>query len=84
MTTDLCGMACVKPGNLCEQLALAEAKGGAGEAIMWGLADEPRLIAHYGRGPWIKKQHVHQCPDGRKLVIHYFSNGVVNVELKFV
>jgi hypothetical protein len=45
---------------------------------------EPRLVAHYGPGPWIKKQHTHTCSNGKKLVIHYFSNGKgLNVELKF-
>jgi hypothetical protein len=52
---------------------------------MWNFGDEPRLIAHYGPGPWVKMQHTHYCPDGRKLNIHYFSNGKgLNVELKFV
>jgi RHS repeat-associated protein len=78
------GIPDVQPGNLCEKLALAEAKAGAGVPIMSGLADSPRLVAIYGPGPWIKKQHTHRCPDGRLLVIHYFSNGMVNVELKFV
>jgi len=75
-----------EPGDLCEQLALAEAKAGAGEVIMNNLADEPRLVAHYGKGPWVKKQHTHNCFDGRKLVIHYFHNPRTgqNVELKFV
>ena len=73
-----------KPQDLCEQLALAEAKAGAGEPIMGSMADEPRLIAHYGVGPWVKMQHKHRCPDGRLVVIHYFSNGRgLNVELKF-
>jgi hypothetical protein len=63
---------------------LAEAKAGAGEPIMGEMQDAPRLIAHYGAGLWIKKQHRHTCPDGRVLTIHYFSNGKVNVELKFV
>ena len=75
----------VLPGDLCAQLALAEAKAGAGVPIMGAMADAPRLVAIYGPGPWIKKQHTHICPDGRKLVIHYFSNGSgLNVELKFV
>lgn len=72
------------PDDLCEQLALAEAKGGEGRIIMTGLADEPRLVAHYGRGPWVKKQHKRTCPGGRTLTIHYFSNNRgLNVELKF-
>ncbi len=77
----------VSPGDLCEQLALAEAKAGAGYPIMTGLEmkDAPRLVAHYGPGPWIKKQHTHSCQNGRKLTIHYFTNGRgLNVELKFV
>jgi hypothetical protein len=41
-------------------------------------------VALYGPGPWIKMQHTHVCPDGRKVVIHYFTNGRgLNVELKF-
>ena len=72
-----------QPEELCEQLALAEAQGGAGRQIMGELGDAPRLIALYGPGPWVKKQHTHRCPDGRLLVIHYFSNGKRNVELKF-
>jgi RHS repeat-associated protein len=73
-----------EPNDICEQMALAEAKAGAGTVEMTDLADEPRLVAHYGPGPWVKKKHVHQCPDGRLLVIHYFSNQRgLNVELKF-
>ncbi|MCL1620230.1 RHS repeat domain-containing protein [Ralstonia pseudosolanacearum] len=74
----------VQPNDLCEQLALAEAKAGAGYPIMGQMGDEPRLVALYGPGPWIKKQHTHICPNGRKVVIHYFSNNRgKNVELKF-
>ncbi|WP_459204316.1 RHS repeat-associated core domain-containing protein (plasmid) [Ralstonia pseudosolanacearum] len=74
----------VQPNDLCEQFALAEAKAGAGYPIMGKMGDEPRLIALYGPGPWIKKQHTHICPNGRKVVIHYFSNNRgKNVELKF-
>jgi RHS repeat-associated protein len=74
----------VCPDDLCEQLALAEAKAGAGVPIMGQMADEPRLVAHYGPGPWVKMEHKHVCPDGRVLVIHYFSNRRgLNVELKF-
>jgi len=74
----------VCPDDFCEQLALAEAKAGAGTPIMGELGDEPRLVAHYGRGPWRKMAHRHMCADGRQLVIHYFTNGRgLNVELKF-
>jgi hypothetical protein len=76
------------PKDLCEQLALAEAKAkakaGAGTPIMGQMGDEPCLVAVYGPGPWVKKQHIHICSNGRRLVIHYFSNGRgMNVELKF-
>lgn len=74
----------VEPTDLCEQMALAAAKAGAGTVEMENLGDEPRLIALYGKGPWVKKRYVHDCPNGRRLIIHYFSNGVLNVELKFV
>jgi hypothetical protein len=73
----------VEPADLCEELALAEAKAGAGTDIMGLMGDEPRLIALYGPGPWRKRQHIHVCANGRRLVIHYFSNGLMNVELKF-
>ncbi|WP_155520937.1 hypothetical protein [Ralstonia solanacearum] len=74
----------VLPNDFCEQLALAEAKAGAGYPIMGSMGDEPRLIALYGPGPWIKKQYTHICSNGRKVVIHYFSNNRgLNVELKF-
>jgi hypothetical protein len=47
------------------------------------LRDLPRLVAHYELGNWVKMQHTHICPDGRRVVIHYFSNGAeLNVELK--
>jgi RHS repeat-associated protein len=75
----------VQPKDFCEQLALAEAKAGAGRPIMGTMGDEPRLIAHYGPGPWSKREHIHTCANGRRLTIHYFTNGRgVNVELKFV
>ncbi|WP_309663539.1 hypothetical protein, partial [Tabrizicola sp.] len=74
----------VCPNDFCEQLALEEAKAGAGRTIPIKLGDEPRIVAHYGLGPWVKKEHTHVCADGRKLVIHYFSNNRGrNVELKF-
>ena len=76
-----------EPDDLCEQLALAEANAGAGYQIMHGekMGDEPRLIAHYGIGPWIKKEHKKTCYSGRQKVIHYFHSlsSRKNVELKF-
>jgi hypothetical protein len=71
------------PTDLCEQLALAAAKAGAGRYKMGPMGDAPRLIAFYGPGPWRKKEYVHTCPNGKRLTIHYFSNGRMNVELKF-
>lgn len=69
--------------DLCEQLALAEAKPGAGSPRMGAMGDEPRLVAHYGAGPWVKMHHEHRCPNGRLVVIHYFTNTRgKNVELK--
>jgi len=74
----------VESNDFCEQLALAEAKAGAGTVIISNLGDEPRLIALYGPGPWVKMRHRHICADGRVIVIHYFSNlRGKNVELKF-
>lgn len=76
-----------EPEDLCEQLVLAEAKAGAGSHIMKGeiMNDEPRLIAHYGAGPWIKKQHLKICSNGKQKIIHYFHSlsSYKNVELKF-
>ena len=74
------------PDDLCEQLAFAEAKAGAGRVIMRNLGDEPRLIAHYGPGPWVKKQYTKYCPGGKKVTIHYFNSlsSGLNVELKKV
>lgn len=75
----------VEPDDLCEQMALAEAKAGAGYPIIGQMGDEPRLIAHYGPGPWIKKEHKHMCINGRMKEIHYFHSLSTNknVELKF-
>ncbi|WP_173910732.1 hypothetical protein [Acinetobacter sp. Marseille-Q1618] len=76
-----------EPKDLCEQLVLAEAKAGAGYQIMHDakIGDEPRLIAHYGMGPWIKKEHKKTCSNGKQKVIHYFHSlsSYKNVELKF-
>ena len=50
--------------NLTEQMALEEARGGAGQKIMDGLNDP----AFKGMEKW---QHVHVNSDGSKTVIHY-------------
>ncbi|MEH6474116.1 MAG: hypothetical protein V7727_00445 [Sneathiella sp.] len=46
----------VDPDDLCEQMILMAAKAGAGEIKMRNLVDEPRLVAHYGPGRWVKKE----------------------------
>jgi hypothetical protein len=76
----------VTPKDSCEYWALAEAKAGAGTLIMDNLGDAPRLNAIYGPGPWVKFQHVKNCPGGKKVVIHYFKSlsSLQNVELKIV
>src|SRR4030042_5430771 len=62
------------PRNLAEQLALEEAKGGAGKRIMEDMIKDPR----YPKELWAKMQHVHTItnPDGSKthIVIHYWRN----------
>jgi hypothetical protein len=57
--------------NLKEQLAMQEAKAGAGEMIIppSGIGD-PRLAG----GFWAKFQHVHKAPDGTNYTIHYMKN----------
>ena len=55
------------PNTLSEELAMEEAKHGAGEVIIQSLKD-PRY-----RG-WQKMQHVHRNPDGSNTVIHYIRN----------
>lgn len=73
------------PRTLAEQLTMQEARAGAGEVAMRNLADEPRLVDNYGPGEWVKMQHTHQTPDGRKINIHWFRNQTTgqNVEFKF-
>lgn len=56
--------------NLAEQLAMEEAKGGAGTRIMQGKINDPR----YPKDVWAKMQHVHEHPGGAKTVIHYWEN----------
>lgn len=72
------------PRNLNEQLALKAAKSGAGRRIMDELADEPRLIANYGKGNWVKKEYVMRGASS-KVTVHYFHNPSTgkNVEFKF-
>jgi hypothetical protein len=60
----------VAPGNLAEQLALEEAKGGAGKRIMEEFIRDP----NYPRELWAKMHHIHRNPDGSKIVIHFWQN----------
>lgn len=48
------------------------------------LADEPRLIANYGKGNWVKKEYVMRGASS-KVTVHYFHNPSTgkNVEFKF-
>jgi hypothetical protein len=62
------------PRNLNEKLALEEAEAAEGEIIITELGDEPRLIANYGAGEWVKKQYVHRCKDNRIITIHWHEN----------
>jgi hypothetical protein len=72
------------PSNLYEQMALGAAKDGQGSQIMGRMADEPRLVANYGSGRWVKMQYVLRGVDSR-MTVHYFCNldTNMNVELKF-
>lgn len=72
------------PANLTEQLALTEARASGGTQIMANLADEPRLVAVYGQGEWVKMQSVLRGTDANTTV-HWFKNLTtgLEVELKF-
>ena len=61
-----------EPKDLREQLALEEAKGGAGDEI-----DPEKLVIkdpNYPKEDWQKNQHVHTGLDGEKINIHYWQN----------
>jgi hypothetical protein len=58
------------PANLAEQLALKEAKAGAGKRVMEELISDP----NYPKELWAKMQHVHNNPDGTQIIIHYWKN----------
>ena len=71
--------------TLREQIVLEEAKAGGGREIMSNLADTPRLVANYGRGNWVKMEHVQKFSDGGQVNVHWFRNKTTgqNVEFKF-
>ena len=61
-----------EPKDLSEQLALDEAKAGAGDE-MEKLKDkikDPRYPKEY----WAKKQHIHEKPDGTNINVHYWEH----------
>jgi len=58
-----------EPQNLAEQVSMEEAESGAGKRIMSGKIKDPRFPADQ----WEKMQHVHQSPNGSKVVIHYWQ-----------
>ncbi len=64
------GIVRATPRGLTEQLALAEAKGGAGTRIMKGMIKDPK----FPEAVWAKMQHVHKGPGGERIVIHYWEN----------
>jgi hypothetical protein len=75
------------PNTLAEQIALNEARAGAGREIIGSsaLGDMPRLVDNYGPGEWVKMELVHHNPDGSQINIHWFRNKTTdqNVEFKF-
>jgi RHS repeat-associated protein len=63
-----------EPNDLLEELALAEAQGGAGCRVMKGKIKDPK----YPEDTWAKMEHVVKTVDEagqvRKIVIHYWEN----------
>jgi len=60
-----------KPINLKEELAMQEAKAGAGRQI---IPPEQISDPRFKGGDWAKYQHVHYAPDGTRYTIHYMKN----------
>jgi len=72
-----------KPINLKEQIAMQEAKAGAGkEIIPANKIGDPRFAG----GDWAKFEFVHRAPDGTNYTIHYMKNLRTGemVDFKFV
>ncbi|MBN9378090.1 MAG: hypothetical protein BGO14_01240 [Chlamydiales bacterium 38-26] len=64
-----------RPKNLEEQLALEEAKAGAGKSLNGKIdINDPR----YPSDKWEKMQHVHESLDGNKINIHYWKEKATN------
>ncbi len=68
-----------EPANLTEQLTMEEAQAGAGEPIMAGKINDP----NYPPDQYSKMQHVHKCPNGQNVTIHYWKNLSTNVSSGF-
>ena len=70
--------------NLPEQMALDSARAGNGDVIIRNLGDEPRLVANYGPGEWVKMENVARGTD-QNVTVHWFRNLTFgqNVEFKF-
>ena len=63
-----------QPANLTQRIALNTARSGEdATVIMRDLADEPRLVANYGEGEWVKMQYVLRGRDSN-VVVHWFRN----------
>lgn len=70
------------PKTLPQQLALGAAKEGRGTRIMANLADDPRLVANYGPGEWVKMQYVMRGND-TSVTVHYFRNLTTKLDVEF-
>jgi RHS repeat-associated protein len=70
--------------NLPEQMALDSARAGNGDVIIRNLGDEPRLVANYGPGEWVKMENVGRGVD-ENVTVHWFRNLTTgqNVQFKF-
>ena len=61
------------------------AKAGDGRIIMRNLSDEPRLVANYGPGEWVRMENVGRGST-TNITVHWFRNlskPGQNVEFKF-
>jgi len=74
-----------EPASIAEQIALQQARAGEGREIMRNLGDEPRLVANYGPGEWVKMEHTFVTHGGQRINVHWFRNKTTgqSVELKF-
>ncbi|MGW3913485.1 RHS repeat-associated core domain-containing protein [Streptomyces sp. NPDC005070] len=74
------------PRDYYDEIALRDAKHGAGEVIIRDLGDAPRLEANYGPGEWVKMESTLNDAKGKTIRnVHWFRNldTGMNVEFKF-